>query len=114
VGEELPRRRHVQADDAQRVHDGPRARPRDFALFRAKSGTLVAWKLDGKGAYAKATALFFLLDSVDIPARPYVQPAVQVAAESFPWSSRATTPLKGLADGCVAPRTNLGQLRRAS
>lgn len=58
--------------------------PKHFAIFRAKSGTLVAWQLQGRGPYAKATALFFLLDRVDIPARPYVQPAVQAAAEAFP------------------------------
>ncbi len=65
--------------------------PREYAIFKSKRGTMVAWKIEGRGQYAKATALFFLLDSVEIPSRPYVGPAVEDAAKAFTSTSPAAS-----------------------
>jgi phage gpG-like protein len=60
--------------------------PEEFKLFESKRGTLVAWHVEpkGRGARARVTALFFLLDKVRIPDRPYVTPAVEQAWDAFP------------------------------
>lgn len=62
--------------------------PDEFSIHKTKSGNLAAWHVDligkGKAKRQKVTALFFLLDSVKIPERPYIRPAVAEAWEEYP------------------------------
>jgi len=60
--------------------------PQAFKFFESKKGTLAAWHVEPskKGGRGAVTALFFLLDRVTIPARPYITPAVKQAWDNFP------------------------------
>ena len=59
--------------------------PRHWPIFRSKNDKLIAWHSDSITSATKSdvTALFFLMDQVTIPARPYLGPAMEEASENF-------------------------------
>ena len=55
----------------------------DFKIFKSKAGNQIAWynkKTKSKDVWIP---LFFLKKSVQMPARPYLRPAVQVASKFY-------------------------------
>lgn len=55
--------------------------PKQYRIFKSKKGNLIAAFINNK---KKIKPLFVLRDKVTIPARPYLQPAVDEAVKKFP------------------------------
>lgn len=59
--------------------------PERFPIFKTPgSQSITAWYAERKGNHTELKALFFLRDSVKMPERPYLRPAVADATEEYP------------------------------
>lgn len=54
-----------------------------FALFKSKAGNQIAWYNKKTKTKSQWIPLFFLKKSVEIPSRPYLRPAIQVATKRY-------------------------------
>jgi phage gpG-like protein len=80
---ELRRKEQTRAR-AKTTGRGGGRRGKRYDIFRSKKGNLIAAEIDQLKSGNKIRPLFVLKKSVNIPARPYIQPAIAAAVKDWP------------------------------